>query len=125
MSRTLLLLRHAERPPIPPGTFGNDLEITPAGRREAEALGRALAQGEPVAGVYSSPVLRCVQTAEAMAAGAGWRHADRQHTQCRIWQEFYRTLHERPVPRTYRDLFAADVEVRDTVDLRLRTMTTP
>ncbi|HEX7658652.1 MAG TPA: nuclear transport factor 2 family protein [Pseudonocardiaceae bacterium] len=50
-----------------------------------------------------------------MAAGAGWRHADRQHTQCRIWQEFYRTLHERPVPRTYRDLFAADVEVRDTV----------
>jgi RNA polymerase sigma-70 factor (ECF subfamily) len=31
------------------------------------------------------------------------------------WADFYRTLHERPVATTYRDLFAADVNVRDTV----------
>ncbi len=30
------------------------------------------------------------------------------------WEEFYRELHERPVPRTYQDLFAVDVDVRDS-----------
>jgi RNA polymerase sigma factor (sigma-70 family) len=29
------------------------------------------------------------------------------------WEDFYRTLHERPAPRTYEDLFALDVDVRD------------
>ena len=28
------------------------------------------------------------------------------------WQSFYDALHESPVPNTYRDLFAADVESR-------------
>jgi hypothetical protein len=29
------------------------------------------------------------------------------------WEEFYRVLHERPVPRTYSELFAPGVDVRD------------
>lgn len=29
------------------------------------------------------------------------------------WEDFYRTVHERPSPRTYRELFAQDVDVRD------------
>jgi RNA polymerase sigma factor (sigma-70 family) len=31
------------------------------------------------------------------------------------WADFYRTLHERPVSGTYRDLFTSNVDVRDTV----------
>jgi RNA polymerase sigma-70 factor, ECF subfamily len=31
------------------------------------------------------------------------------------WADFYRTLHERPVTATYRDLFAPNVDVRDTI----------
>jgi RNA polymerase sigma-70 factor (ECF subfamily) len=30
------------------------------------------------------------------------------------WQAFYHALHERPLPRTYRDLFVPDIDVRDT-----------
>jgi hypothetical protein len=29
------------------------------------------------------------------------------------WENFYRTLHEHPAPRTYDDFFALDVDVRD------------
>jgi RNA polymerase sigma factor (sigma-70 family) len=31
------------------------------------------------------------------------------------WEYFYATLHEAPVPRTYRDTYAADVAVSDTI----------
>lgn len=47
-------------------------------------------------------------------AGTALSQADLEDSQRRTWAEFYRLLHERPVPRTYRDLFAADVDVRDT-----------
>jgi len=41
-------------------------------------------------------------------------HARLEAAQLDQWQEFYRTLYERPLPRTYQDLFAPDVDVRDT-----------
>lgn len=31
------------------------------------------------------------------------------------WEHFYAGLHEAPVPRTYRDTYAADVAVSDTI----------
>jgi broad specificity phosphatase PhoE len=64
-----LLLRHADRPPIPPGEFGDDLEITDQGRRRARALGVLF--GDRLIRVVSSPVRRCVGTAEAILSGAG------------------------------------------------------
>lgn len=64
-----VLLRHAERPPIPPGEFGSDLPITDAGRRSALALGRRL--GASLRRLVTSPVRRCVETAEALRTGAG------------------------------------------------------
>lgn len=64
-----ILLRHAERPPIPPGEFGAELSITDAGRKAAERLGRRI--GSKLRGLVSSPVLRCVQTADAIRRGAG------------------------------------------------------
>ncbi len=62
-----LLLRHATRPPIPAGSFGNDLSITEEGRREAVDLGELL-RGR-IRRLVTSPVLRCVETAEAIRCG--------------------------------------------------------
>jgi broad specificity phosphatase PhoE len=63
-----LLLRHAERPAIPAGTFGNDLSITTDGEAAAEGVGLQL-RGR-LRRVVTSPVRRCVQTAEAILRGA-------------------------------------------------------
>lgn len=64
-----LLLRHAERPELPVGLPGDDVPLTPRGRREAQALGEAL--GARLSGLSTSPVRRCVETAEAIRDGAG------------------------------------------------------
>lgn len=63
-----VLLRHAERPSIPPGEFGSDLPITDAGRRAAVDLGRRM--GASLRRLITSPVRRCVETAEALREGA-------------------------------------------------------
>ncbi|HEX8704653.1 MAG TPA: histidine phosphatase family protein [Myxococcaceae bacterium] len=64
-----LLLRHAERPPLPTHEPGNDVALTEAGRAACRRLGQAL--GDQLRGLNTSPVLRCVETAEALRAGAG------------------------------------------------------
>lgn len=64
-----LLIRHATRPEIPCGSFGNNLSITDEGRRQAKVMGQVL--GSRVRRLVTSPVLRCVQTAEAICRGAG------------------------------------------------------
>ncbi|MDI1481309.1 histidine phosphatase family protein [Polyangium sp. y55x31] len=64
----VLLLRHAERPAIPPGETGQSLSLTERGARAAEALGEAL--GERIRRVNTSPVPRCVETAAAIRRGA-------------------------------------------------------
>jgi broad specificity phosphatase PhoE len=65
-----MLVRHSVRPPLPPGDAGYMLPITEEGRILAERLGRHLAGR--VQRMRSSPLLRCVQTAEAMRGGAGF-----------------------------------------------------
>ncbi len=64
-----LLLRHAERPAIPPGVDGDTVLLTDDGHADARAFGAVL--GPRLARLYTSPVGRCRQTAEALAAGAG------------------------------------------------------
>ena len=66
--RVVLLLRHAERPPLEMDdpTFGKDIEITPKGRMDAKVFGCALGDftlgwGERV--VSSSKMKRCRETA--------------------------------------------------------------
>ena len=66
-----LVLRHAEREAIPPGTFGEHVRLTAAGVADAEHLG-SLLSARDVAGMRSSPLVRCLQTADAIARGAGW-----------------------------------------------------
>ena len=67
-----IVLRHAEREEIAPGAFGNDVPLTHHGRQSAERLGAGLSS-RPVDIVKSSPLPRCMQTADAVIAGAGWK----------------------------------------------------
>ena len=67
-----LVLRHAEREDIPPGTFGVDVQMTANGIASAEKLGAALSSIKPQTRVTSSPVSRCESTARAILRGGGW-----------------------------------------------------
>ncbi len=65
----VILLRHSVRDYLPPDDTGYTLPITEEGRRLALDLGRRL-RGR-LCGIQTSPLLRCRQTAEALAEGAG------------------------------------------------------
>ncbi len=67
----LLLLRHGARGPIPVGEPGGEVPLLPEGVESARALGGRI--GGRLVHVRTSPVLRCVETADAIADGAG-RH---------------------------------------------------
>ena len=67
-----LILRHAEREDIPPGTFGVDVPLTAYGVESAERLGAMLSGLRPQAGVTASAVPRCVSTGRAILRGGGW-----------------------------------------------------
>jgi len=64
-----LLLRHSVRDEIPPGETGNEVPITEVGKDIALKLGQKLGAG--LKSLHSSPLSRCVQTAEALRLGAG------------------------------------------------------
>lgn len=66
----LLLLRHAARGPLPEGLPGGDVPLLPEGVLASRALGERL-RGR-LATLHTSPVRRCVQTAEALREGAAW-----------------------------------------------------
>ena len=69
-SKIYLLLRHAERNHITPQDkdFGAHVGLTDSGRRQAVSLGRVIpAVGDAV--YFSSPVGRCIETAECIHEG--------------------------------------------------------
>ncbi|MEU5213910.1 bifunctional RNase H/acid phosphatase [Streptomyces sp. NPDC020742] len=72
---TLVLLRHGETALTPQkrfsGSGGNDPELSPAGRRQAEAAAAALAARGTVQAVVTSPLRRCRETAQAVADRLG------------------------------------------------------
>jgi RNA polymerase sigma-70 factor (ECF subfamily) len=57
---------------------------------------------------------RLADALTASVTGTAMSHAELVDTRSRTWQEFYRTVHDRPEPRTYRELFAPEVEVGDS-----------
>src|SRR4051794_25653518 len=65
---TVLLIRHADHPLIGRALAGRDdgLRLSEVGRDQAAALAQLLSQ-EPVDCIQSSPRLRCIETAEALA----------------------------------------------------------
>lgn len=64
-----LLLRHSVRDNLPPGEAGNHVPITEIGRQLANELGERI--GKRLCTLHASPLIRCIQTAEALARGAG------------------------------------------------------
>lgn len=72
-SRVLLMVRHAERPPIAADdpTFGEMLPLTETGRQTAHRLGEMLRQYAGDVQFLSSPMLRTCMTAACIAEGMG------------------------------------------------------
>lgn len=70
MSNIIKILRHGEREKHKKGSFGHDLQLTEKGRQEAFALGQSMRDQIPF-DIHTSPILRCVQTAEEILRGAG------------------------------------------------------
>ncbi|MGO4752778.1 histidine phosphatase family protein, partial [Streptomyces sp. 2MCAF27] len=72
---TFVLLRHGETALTPEkrfsGSGGGDPELSPVGRRQAELAAAALAARGTIQVVVSSPLRRCVETAEAVASRIG------------------------------------------------------
>ncbi len=63
-----LLLRHAERPDLPPELLGSEAALTLQGRADACRLGEVLVGR--LASLATSPTLRCRQTADEIARGS-------------------------------------------------------
>lgn len=70
MSKRLLIVRHAERPQIADGEVGNDLSLTEAGVHATRYFASTL--GQEVVSIQSSPILRCMQTAQLIADTHGY-----------------------------------------------------
>lgn len=68
-----MVVRHAERPLFKTAKAPNDVSITSGGKDEAERLGKLLGHhGIIVNACASSPVRRCIQTAQHIAHGSGY-----------------------------------------------------
>ncbi|MEU0716514.1 bifunctional RNase H/acid phosphatase [Streptomyces lavendulocolor] len=72
---TFVLLRHGETALTPEkrfsGSGGSDPDLSPVGRRQADAVAAALAARGTVQEIVSSPLARCRQTATTVAARLG------------------------------------------------------
>ena len=71
--RVLLMVRHAERPPISDDdpTFGEALSLTETGQRTSRQFGEFFRAYASAAQFLASPLRRTVMTAEGIAAGMG------------------------------------------------------
>lgn len=65
-----LLIRHSDRDSIPQGSFGNEVLLNEKGKRNAIIFGESLAQFK-LSRILTSPIERCVQTAEHITLGYG------------------------------------------------------
>ena len=65
-----ILIRHAEREPIRTAQDAPLAPLTEKGRKEARVLGTIL-RGIPVHRIFSSPIERCIDTAQCVAEGMG------------------------------------------------------
>jgi len=66
--RIAMIIRHSDRDLIPEGSFGDDLSINKEGIERAKHFGTQL-KDLNVNAIYTSPILRCVQTAECIKEG--------------------------------------------------------
>ncbi|MGR3912717.1 MAG: histidine phosphatase family protein [Candidatus Rhabdochlamydia sp.] len=66
--KVAILLRHGAREPFLAGSLGIDIPLTEEGITQSIALGKNL-QSIPLKAIYTSPLKRCMQTAEAIQEG--------------------------------------------------------
>lgn len=74
MSKRLLIVRHAERPLIAEGEVGDGLSLTEAGVQATRYFAGELDQ--EIVSIQSSPILRCMQTAQLIADTHGYSRED-------------------------------------------------
>jgi len=70
---TILLIRHAENEYVAKGRLAGrlaDVHLNDRGRQQAEVLAQALGKA-PIKAVYSSPIERCMETAQPLATALG------------------------------------------------------
>jgi broad specificity phosphatase PhoE len=65
-----LLLRHADREDIPQGSFGNEILLNEKGKENAKRFGESFFKRK-INRIFTSPIGRCVQTAEYITKGYG------------------------------------------------------
>lgn len=65
-----LLIRHADKDEIPKGSFGNDVLLNKKGKQNAQSFGNKLSERK-INSILTSPIGRCVQTAEFIKKGCG------------------------------------------------------
>lgn len=80
--RVFFLVRHAERDHIKPtdADYGAHVGLTECGREQALALGRCIPDADMV--FFSSPVGRCVETAQCIGMGRGLENAHVEPLDC-------------------------------------------
>jgi broad specificity phosphatase PhoE len=69
-SKISLLIRHGDRDNIPNGSFGNEILLNEKGKLNSIKFGESIAHLS-VNKILTSPISRCVQTAEHIAKGYG------------------------------------------------------
>lgn len=67
-SKLALIIRHADREQIPKGSFGNEILLNEIGMNNSILFGKDLKQHK-INCIYTSPVVRCVQTAHYLKEG--------------------------------------------------------
>ena len=65
-----LLIRHGDRDSIPNGSFGNEVLLNEKGKQNSIEFGKGLADLK-INKILTSPVSRCIQTAEYIVKGYG------------------------------------------------------
>ena len=68
--RIAMLIRHSDRDKIPEGEFGNDVLLNEKGILNALKMGNELSNFN-IRKIYTSPVKRCIQTADSIKKGYG------------------------------------------------------
>ncbi len=69
--KRILIVRHAERPEILPNTVGNDVMLTEAGIEQSKQFASLI--DDQILSIRTSPIGRCIQTAELFAQTANFK----------------------------------------------------
>ena len=79
-SKIAMIIRHGDREKIPAGEYGNDVLLNQKGQENSFKLGESLRPFQ-VNKILTSPIQRCIQTAEFLKKGYG-REVEITQTQC-------------------------------------------